>query len=660
MLDEHISAISVTLVNQNDEKTDLVLRKKTTIKQLRDQLDSSYSYKLIYRGRVLDDDDDDATIEAIGLGDGATIHCVSKPLRNTEDHSNDVRRIPSSENTGFTLTSSSTTLNHAAETLQVDTADSDPHSESTIPSFDQVPPMQAGSTPQQSSVTVQSRNDISLEGSMEPLHQSLVTVRTILCSLNWLSSPEGGLTGPPLSFIDRTTGILKPPEEASTAAAVSTENCTEEDYSRVVDEISRTRATIARLRSQIEVTEAGGNPEELLTLLREIGPIINSLPRPNAIQETDTFKTSNATHRYFAIGQWIDILDTSDQWLEGTIINIRNEQQELLIHYNGWSSTWDEWVPFVSARIAPFRSHTWHCTSNIAPCPIPVNSLPNVPRVGLPPKIRNSSPGTDVSLENSKSLIEFARNGPFVHTLMTPSGKAEVKVAQDDIRLILPHFNDVMDVVCILLSRLSNLGLEQIRREARREASMAGVAPEEIYAVSGREEARAMRDLDFKLGFEDRTELAVVAHHVSPLLDRVGKMMSEMAVHVSRLAVSPRFAPAASTFERRNRSLLDPEVESVRTAIDGVSIEAKQSTFSHKLYGRYVNSATLIGSISSGYTQLMHSIPTVRDATMLISQPGFGVRGSNDGSYSVLEKYFQSMLNMRVMIMSLFAIQRPT
>ena len=219
-----------------------------------------------------------------------------------------------------------------------------------------------------------------------------------------------------------------------------------------------------------------------------------------------------------------------------------------------------------------------------------------------------------------------------------------------------------MDVVSILMSRISNLGLEQIRREARREASLSGVAPEEIYQANNRDEARAMRDLDFKLGFEDRSELSIVAHHASPLLDRLGKTMCELAVHISRLAASPKFIPVSSSFERNSRSLssIDSGVEKIRLSIDQVNISDNNSTFSGKLYGRYVNSATLIGAISSGYTQLMHSIPTVRDATTLISQPGFGVRGSNDGSLSVLEKYYQSTLNMRSMILSFFALRNPS
>jgi hypothetical protein len=53
------------------------------------------------------------------------------------------------------------------------------------------------------------------------------------------------------------------------------------------------------------------------------------------------------------VGQWIDVKDTIDQWLEAQVVKVRNN--EAFVHYNGWGTRWDEWIEFSSPRIANFR-----------------------------------------------------------------------------------------------------------------------------------------------------------------------------------------------------------------------------------------------------------------------------------------------------------------
>ena len=51
-----------------------------------------------------------------------------------------------------------------------------------------------------------------------------------------------------------------------------------------------------------------------------------------------------------------DVLDSGRHWLVA-----RTEQTKdarVLVHYEHWSSRWDEWLPVNSARIAPLNSHT--------------------------------------------------------------------------------------------------------------------------------------------------------------------------------------------------------------------------------------------------------------------------------------------------------------
>lgn len=104
----------------------------------------------------------------------------------------------------------------------------------------------------------------------------------------------------------------------------------------------------------------------------------NSLLRNKSIQynisQSDfTNKNSNIEfplkfidfeNRTFTIGQWIDVKDTVDQWLEAEVINLRHrevdgeDKLEIKVKYIGWEDYWNEWLPSNSARIMPFRYYT--------------------------------------------------------------------------------------------------------------------------------------------------------------------------------------------------------------------------------------------------------------------------------------------------------------
>lgn len=62
--------------------------------------------------------------------------------------------------------------------------------------------------------------------------------------------------------------------------------------------------------------------------------------------------------RQFRLGQWVDVLDTVNQWLEAQIVEIREADYMVYINYNGWAPRWDEWLECNSPRIQLFRTFT--------------------------------------------------------------------------------------------------------------------------------------------------------------------------------------------------------------------------------------------------------------------------------------------------------------
>lgn len=71
-------------------------------------------------------------------------------------------------------------------------------------------------------------------------------------------------------------------------------------------------------------------------------------------------------------GDMLDVKDTTNRWLVGSVREVDEEKRQLLIHYEGWADRWDEWISKKSNRLAPHRSKTqgkktgWHGDKNAA------------------------------------------------------------------------------------------------------------------------------------------------------------------------------------------------------------------------------------------------------------------------------------------------------
>ncbi|ETV96824.1 hypothetical protein H310_10115 [Aphanomyces invadans] len=81
--------------------------------------------------------------------------------------------------------------------------------------------------------------------------------------------------------------------------------------------------------------------------------------------------------RQFFVGQWLDVKDTVNQWLEGTILEVNEDQ--VFVHYHGWPSRWDEWIDRKSPRLAAFRTRTLHgagTSRHLSPAPMLASHQP--------------------------------------------------------------------------------------------------------------------------------------------------------------------------------------------------------------------------------------------------------------------------------------------
>lgn len=118
--------------------------------------------------------------------------------------------------------------------------------------------------------------------------------------------------------------------------------------------------------------------KESLEVIRQNLLTVSQLDRDRVsshgeVKPVSEIKGFDFSERKLEIGQWIDIKDTIDQWLEGEVIDI-NETQ-VFVHYNGWGRRWDEWIDMNSPRIAAFRTHTVQSPYSMFMSPNPAHSL---------------------------------------------------------------------------------------------------------------------------------------------------------------------------------------------------------------------------------------------------------------------------------------------
>jgi hypothetical protein len=56
-----------------------------------------------------------------------------------------------------------------------------------------------------------------------------------------------------------------------------------------------------------------------------------------------------AAKQRFFIGQNLDVLDSVKRWINAEVLKVT--PHELYVHYTGWSTKFDEWIPINSDRV---------------------------------------------------------------------------------------------------------------------------------------------------------------------------------------------------------------------------------------------------------------------------------------------------------------------
>ncbi|RLN31289.1 hypothetical protein BBJ28_00018843 [Nothophytophthora sp. Chile5] len=224
------------------------------------------------------------------------------------------------------------------------------------------------------------------------------------------------------------------------------------------------------------------------------------------VQRASTPRGVHRGHRQFFVGQWLDVKDTVNQWLESTVMDIADGK--VLVHYHGWPTRWDEWIEFDSDRIAAFRTRTLHTQDTQRMSPAPTTRVPSAPRVG----------DNDV-----RQMVIDVRN--LMHEMM-------------------PHIDRLAD-----LCEESQARTQAQHEEQQGEATITDRPPESAQPEAEEPETTT------PTGQTPDDEVSEMAHLVAPLFDRFGRLLMDSVRYFDPLLRPELRGSSQRQQERRSTAL---------------------------------------------------------------------------------------------------------
>ena len=229
--------------------------------------------------------------------------------------------------------------------------------------------------------------------------------------------------------------------------------------------------------------------------MREYG--MSSTPEVSAFTTMETTEDGSKARRvgnivqdgdkHFYIGQWIDVKDTVNQWLAATVMDMDYSSRRLFVHFNGWPVRWDEWIDWDSSRIAPFRSYTSQETN------------------------------------------------AFLSPSLTTRETSSLTTGRDDVRLLIPEVSALMRNLQPLLQRLSDLSQESLLNEP---AQLSNISSTEQNMPWMRHFEPQESQRGLMIG-DTSADIQMLATELSPLLDRFGRVLSDISPHIRALSEPP-------------------------------------------------------------------------------------------------------------------------
>ena len=202
----------------------------------------------------------------------------------------------------------------------------------------------------------------------------------------------------------------------------------------------------------------------------------------------------NLSKKKFDVGEWVDVKDTTDNWMEGQIINKRtiNNKVQFLIHYSGWGGRWDEWIDQSSPRLSYFRTYT----------------LQSLQSVLLSP---NPTLVSDGNINNN----EYNQKRPVD---------------------LFYYFNKISNIINEI-----NRIIEKMNNYKKRDINYDETIKDDIKEHKDKEGCLNMNNF-IPFSFNELEIIQITAQMI-PILDRCGRLMSDLSLMLSHTIFNPNLYP---------------------------------------------------------------------------------------------------------------------
>lgn len=361
-----------------------------------------------------------------------------------------------------------------------------------------------------------------LQESLDDDRPSLVTSQT--------SIPQAASEG----MIDSTISNRQTPNEDALEAAVA--------VAAARLRLRRTLATVAT--SQTSMLVPARSPRR-----RRFRDRQRANPQANAGHETAYCRSPT-----FFAGQWLDVEDTVHQWLEATVMRVRSRR--MLVHYNGWPTRWDEWIDFDSNRLAPFRTRTLHSSNSPHASPSPVAHIDDAPVTSWARERRSRS-----AAARATAPPDGRARFPSLAT------EAAQRRVAEDVRVAVVETQRIFNRVAPLLEALAEMSRDDLsRRDAEAVAILTSASDPNLpwawpaIQSDGSDTTRGDMPVLTERDGRRTIEISNLARDAAPLLDRLGRVLSDLSPHVAALA-RDRHTPHVST---STEEAIDPPLAAAR------------------------------------------------------------------------------------------------
>jgi hypothetical protein len=228
------------------------------------------------------------------------------------------------------------------------------------------------------------------------------------------------------------------------------------------------------------------------------------------LNENAKIKTFDFSKRKLCIGQWVDVKDTIDQWLEAQVIDVK--ENKVYIHYNGWGTRWDEWIDMDSDRIMPFRYHTKQKSFSNYNCPFP-----------------NVKPDANVNIYNTNDNTENQFYDIFsdISNSFDNCNTLFKKIKENREYLILNEIKEDENENNYDFFNKYNENINDIKMHDEENKIQEEIKNKRINNINYKEKHKEKEKENSAIRKIKQREIFIYSKQISPLLDRLGRIMTD-------------------------------------------------------------------------------------------------------------------------------------